>query len=198
MLFRSRDRQRRAHRPDRRRPVDPRRLHRFEHHPSLARAGHARGADRDHGHHAACPVPQPLEAMGIEVGLVSLGFAAINTYNNSNALRSAAWRLPAAASRRTGIGYAIAGCGLIGAVSLAAWSGRWRWALLGRARVGRRPGLGDRRRLALPDRCRRRQALLTCRVPRLRRREPACCSRQIRTPMVLFARWAADVDSVVH
>ena len=68
-------------------------------------------------------MPQPLEAMGIEVGLVSLGFAAINTYNNSNALRSAAWRLPAAAWRRMGIGYAIAGCGLIGAVSLAAWSG---------------------------------------------------------------------------
>ncbi|MGH2407569.1 MAG: hypothetical protein ACRDF7_05785 [Candidatus Limnocylindrales bacterium] len=68
-------------------------------------------------------VPQPLDALGDEVGLISLGFAAINTYNNAKALRGAAWRLPMAAWRRMGIGYAIAACGLLGAMSIVAWRG---------------------------------------------------------------------------
>jgi hypothetical protein len=69
-------------------------------------------------------VPQPPEWAGWEVGSISLGFAAINTYNNTKALRRAGWRLPAAAWRRMGIGYAIAACGLIGAVSIVVGHGQ--------------------------------------------------------------------------
>lgn len=63
-------------------------------------------------------VPQPLEWAGAQFGLLSLGFAGINTYNNTRALRQARWRLPAAAWRRMAIGYAIAACGLLGAISI--------------------------------------------------------------------------------
>src|SRR5712671_3936782 len=45
-------------------------------------------------------VPQPPTWAGWEFGLVSVSFAAINTYNNTKALRQVAWRLPAAAWRR--------------------------------------------------------------------------------------------------
>jgi hypothetical protein len=68
-------------------------------------------------------VPLPIASAAYVFGLISLGFAAVNTYNNTKALRQAAWRLPAAAWRRMGIGYAIAGFGLIGAVSIAAGAG---------------------------------------------------------------------------
>src|SRR5476649_2623609 len=50
-------------------------------------------------------VPQPPTWTGWEVGVISLGFASINTYNNSKALRLAGWRLPRAAWRRMAIGY---------------------------------------------------------------------------------------------
>jgi hypothetical protein len=63
-------------------------------------------------------VPQPLDWAAWEFGLISLGFAGINTYNNTRALRQVAWRLPAAAWRRMAIGYAIAACGLLGAASI--------------------------------------------------------------------------------
>jgi energy-coupling factor transporter transmembrane protein EcfT len=69
-------------------------------------------------------VPQPLDWAGWEFGLITLGFASINTYNNSKALRRVQWRLPAAAWRRMAIGYAIAACGLIGAVSIVAYRGQ--------------------------------------------------------------------------
>jgi hypothetical protein len=69
-------------------------------------------------------VPQPPEWVGWEVGLITLGFASINTYNNTRALRQVAWRLPAAAWRRMGIGYAIAACGLIGSLSIVAGGGQ--------------------------------------------------------------------------
>jgi intracellular septation protein A len=69
-------------------------------------------------------VPQPPAWIGWEVGLISLGFAAINTYNNTKALKRVGWRLPAAAWRRMAIGYAIAAAGLIGAVSIIAGSGQ--------------------------------------------------------------------------
>jgi hypothetical protein len=68
-------------------------------------------------------VPQPPEVAGWEFGLISIGFASINTYNNTKALRQAEWRLPAPAWRRMAIGYAIAACGLIGAVSIVAGNG---------------------------------------------------------------------------
>jgi hypothetical protein len=68
-------------------------------------------------------VPQPLDWTAWEFGLISLGFAAINTYNNTRALRQVAWRLPAAAWRRMAIGYAIAACGILGALSLAGIGG---------------------------------------------------------------------------
>ena len=67
--------------------------------------------------------PQPPEWAGWEFGLITVGFASINTFNNVKALRRVAWRLPAAAWRRMGIGYAIAGSGLIGAVSIGAAGG---------------------------------------------------------------------------
>src|SRR6266436_4490938 len=69
-------------------------------------------------------VPQPPTWAGWEFGLVSLGFAAINTYNNTKALRQVAWRLPAAAWRRMAIGYAIAASGLIGSVSIVIGGGQ--------------------------------------------------------------------------
>jgi hypothetical protein len=68
--------------------------------------------------------PQPPEWAGWEFGLISLGFALINSYNNTKALRQVGWRLPGAAWRRMAIGYAIAACGLIGAVSIAAAGGQ--------------------------------------------------------------------------
>jgi hypothetical protein len=68
--------------------------------------------------------PQPPTWAGLEFGLISLGFASINTYNNTKALRQVAWRLPAAAWRRMAIGYAIAAFGLIGAVSIVAGDGQ--------------------------------------------------------------------------
>lgn len=71
----------------------------------------------------AALAPQSPEWFGLEVGLVTLGFAGINTCNNAKALRRVHWRLPAAAWRRMGIGYAIAACGLVGAVSIAGLHG---------------------------------------------------------------------------
>jgi len=71
----------------------------------------------------AALVPQPPDWAGWEFGSISLGFASINTYNNSKALRKAGWRLPAAAWRRMVIGYAIAACGVIGAISIVARGG---------------------------------------------------------------------------
>ena len=69
-------------------------------------------------------VPQPPERAGWEFGVVSLGFALINTYNNTKALRQVGWRLPRAAWQRMAIGYAIAGCGLIGAISMVVGGGQ--------------------------------------------------------------------------
>lgn len=69
-------------------------------------------------------VPQPPEWVGFESGLIAVGFASINTYNNTKALRQAGWRLPAPAWRRMAIGYTIAAFGLIGAVSIVAWDGQ--------------------------------------------------------------------------
>jgi hypothetical protein len=71
----------------------------------------------------AALVPQPPDWAGWEFGLISLGFASINTYNNAKALRLVAWRLPRPAWQRMGIGYAIAACGFIGAVSIVARAG---------------------------------------------------------------------------
>jgi hypothetical protein len=72
----------------------------------------------------AALMPQPPEWAGVEFGLIAVGFASINTYNNTKALRLAGWRLPAAAWRRMAIGYTIAAFGLIGAVSLVAGNGQ--------------------------------------------------------------------------
>jgi len=69
-------------------------------------------------------VPQPPTWAGLEFGLITLAFASINTYNNTKALRLVAWRLPRAAWQRMAIGYAIAACGLIGAVSIVTSEGR--------------------------------------------------------------------------
>ncbi len=63
-------------------------------------------------------VPQDARAAGWEFGLISVGFAAINTFNNARALRHVRWRLPVAAWFRMAIGYAIAVCGIFGAVSI--------------------------------------------------------------------------------
>jgi len=71
----------------------------------------------------AALVPQPSDWAGWEFGLITLGFASTNTYNNAKALRQVAWRLPRAAWQRMGIGYAIAACGFIGAVSIIARGG---------------------------------------------------------------------------
>jgi hypothetical protein len=69
-------------------------------------------------------VPQPPEWAGSEFALIVVGFASINTYNNSKALRQVGWRVPAAAWRRMAIGYTIAAFGLIGAVSVVAFHGQ--------------------------------------------------------------------------
>ena len=68
--------------------------------------------------------PQPTAWAGWEVGLITLGFASINTYNNTKALRQVDWRLPRAAWQRMAIGYAIAACGLIGSVSIVTGAGQ--------------------------------------------------------------------------
>jgi hypothetical protein len=68
-------------------------------------------------------VPQPPTAAGTEFVLVSLGFATVNTLNNLKTLRQTSWRVPAAAWRRMGIGYAIAASGVIGGISIAAAQG---------------------------------------------------------------------------
>jgi hypothetical protein len=68
--------------------------------------------------------PQPIAWAGWEVGLITLGFASINTYNNTKALRQVSWRLPRAAWQRMAIGYAIAACGLIGAASIITGAGQ--------------------------------------------------------------------------
>ncbi|MGH2464929.1 MAG: hypothetical protein ACRDGI_05675 [Candidatus Limnocylindrales bacterium] len=68
-------------------------------------------------------VPQPPAWTGWEAGLISLGFATINTLNNGKALRQAGWRLPSAAWRRIAIGYLIAAAGVIGAVSIVVGNG---------------------------------------------------------------------------
>jgi hypothetical protein len=68
-------------------------------------------------------VPQPPDWAGWEIGLISLGFASINTFNNVKALRQVAWRLPLASWRRMAIGYAIAAFGLSGAISVVAAGG---------------------------------------------------------------------------
>jgi hypothetical protein len=67
--------------------------------------------------------PQPHDWVGFEAGLIAVGFASLNTYNNTKALRQAGWRLPAAAWRRMAIGYTIAAFGLIGAISIVARDG---------------------------------------------------------------------------
>ncbi len=69
-------------------------------------------------------VPQRPTWIGWEVGLVSLGFAARNTYNNMKALQQAGWRLPSAAWRRIAIGYAIAAAGVIGGLSIVIGNGQ--------------------------------------------------------------------------
>jgi len=77
--------------------------------------------------------PQPREWAGWEIALITLGFASINTFNNTKALRQVAWRLPRAAWQRMAIGYAIAACGLIGAFSIvtgAAQLGGLYWIAL--------------------------------------------------------------------
>src|SRR3954454_20425163 len=66
--------------------------------------------------------PQPVELAGLEVGLISIGFAAINTWNTAKAVRRAGWQLPRAAWIRMAIGYAIALSGVIGAGSVLAAS----------------------------------------------------------------------------
>lgn len=63
-------------------------------------------------------VPQEPKAAGWEFGLISVGFAATNTFNNARVLRRVKWRLPAAAWLRMAIGYAVAACGILGAVSI--------------------------------------------------------------------------------
>src|SRR3954465_3293016 len=72
----------------------------------------------------AALAPQPPSMAGWEFGLVTLAFASINTYNNGKAVLRVKWRLPRAAWQRMAIGYAIAACGLIGAVSIVARDGQ--------------------------------------------------------------------------
>jgi hypothetical protein len=69
-------------------------------------------------------LPQPVEWAGWEFGLITLGFAVINTHNNTKALGQVGWNLPRAAWQRMAIGYAIAACGLIGAASIVASAGQ--------------------------------------------------------------------------
>jgi hypothetical protein len=68
--------------------------------------------------------PQTTEWLGWELLLISLGFASINTYNNARAMRGTGRRLPRDAWVRIGIGYAIAACGVIGGISIAALDGQ--------------------------------------------------------------------------
>ena len=68
--------------------------------------------------------PQATEWLGWEFLLISLGFAAINTYNNARAMRGAGSRLPRDAWIRIAIGYAIAACGVIGGISILAVDGQ--------------------------------------------------------------------------
>jgi hypothetical protein len=71
----------------------------------------------------AALAPQPPTLAGWEFGLVTLTFAALNTYNNVKALRSVGWRLPRAAWQRMAIGYAIAASGFAGSVSIVFFGG---------------------------------------------------------------------------
>lgn len=66
---------------------------------------------------------QPPEWAGWEFGLVSVGFAAVNTVNNRRTLQQVGWRVPAAAWLRMAIGYAIAAAGLVGAISIVLFQG---------------------------------------------------------------------------
>ncbi len=68
-------------------------------------------------------VTQPPAWAAVEFLLVSLGFAGVNTVNNWRTLQAVSWKVPAAAWRRMAIGYAIAACGVIGAVSMLAAHG---------------------------------------------------------------------------
>ncbi len=68
--------------------------------------------------------PQPPDWLGWEFVAISIGFAAINTYNNSKAARKVNWQLPRDAWIRIAIGYAIAACGIIGGLSLALAGGQ--------------------------------------------------------------------------
>jgi len=83
----------------------------------------------------AALVPQPPKWAGLEFGLISLGFATINTYNNTKALRQVAWRLPGAAWRRMGIAGGGQGGGLywIGLETIGglvwAIAGAWRFLI---------------------------------------------------------------------
>ncbi len=67
--------------------------------------------------------PQPPDWAGWAFLLISLGFAAVNTFNNRRTLRLMQ-QVPAAAWLRMGIGYAIAAMGLIGAISIVAAQGK--------------------------------------------------------------------------
>ena len=55
--------------------------------------------------------PQPIAWLGVEFGLISIGFAAVNTYNNRRAIRNFGGTLPRDAWVRMGIGYALAATG---------------------------------------------------------------------------------------
>lgn len=68
--------------------------------------------------------PQPSDWLAWEVVAIALGFAAINTYNNSKAARRVNWQLPRDAWIRIAIGYAIAACGIVGGLSLALVDGQ--------------------------------------------------------------------------
>ena len=65
---------------------------------------------------------QPPTWAGWEFGTVSLGFAAINTYNNRRTLAQMS-SIPRDAVIRMGIGYGIATAGVIGALSIVAAEG---------------------------------------------------------------------------
>ena len=71
----------------------------------------------------AALAPQPPAIAGWEFVLVTLAFAAINTYNNVKVLQPVHWQVPRAAWQRMGIGYGIAACGLVGAFSIVARGG---------------------------------------------------------------------------
>ena len=67
--------------------------------------------------------PQPPDWAGWEFGLLSVAFAAVNTFNNRRTLRQMSWQVPSAAWRRMAIGYSIAAAGVIGAISIVAARG---------------------------------------------------------------------------